>query len=332
MVNIHITGDKSYFKSKNSVNRFKNKIREIGDPQLINYSDFLKDGCEFKFKEEGEDIYAEIVHDNYQGDNNDSITNDNSLSVHIVGDKSLFKSKNCINKFKAKVKELGDPHLIVKSDFLQDGYEFKFTEENKQVYAEIRKELFLWGDNRKPEDKIAQSSEPLSAQEEGKRRVREKLKYFRDKRNGVHHREMHDIKKSVDKSLFRIYFAIVKHVPDVPIKKPNELLDNPEQYKQEIQMFSSGMVEITKNRVIDNLICSYYKEVSEKVGFEIINQQQLETMFNQLQAQQHPEPKKESEPLPESINLNSYVDSDTESESDVEDVEMPDNKPDDVIV
>ena len=64
----------------------------------------------------------------------------------------------------------------------------------------------------------------------------------------------------------------------------------------------------------------------------IINQQQLETMFNQLQAQQHPEPKKESEPLPESINLNSYVDSDTESESDVEDVEMPDNKPDDVIV
>ena len=49
MVNIHINGDKSFFKSKNSVNRFKNKIKELGDPNLINPSDFLKEGCHFLF-------------------------------------------------------------------------------------------------------------------------------------------------------------------------------------------------------------------------------------------------------------------------------------------
>ena len=52
----------------------------------------------------------------------------------------------------------------------------------------------------------------------------------------------------------------------------------------------------------------------------MIDRNQLETMFNQMQNAQNP---KQQEALPESINLNSYVDSDTESESsDVEDVEM----------
>lgn len=320
MVNIHINGDKSFFKSKNSINRFKNKIKELGDPNLINPSDFLKEGCDFSFREEKDDIFAEILTQNYVK-SEDVEVNDDSLHIHIVGDKSLFKSKNSVIKFKNKLRELRDPYLIVKTDFLQDGYEFKFKEEKNEIFAEIQKENFLWGDNRRSDINYkVEDNKPIDPKEEGRRKVKERLKYLREKRTGVHDREMHEVKKSVDKSLFKKYLTIKQNSPDIPIKKPNELLDNPEENKQEIQMFSSGMIEITKNPALDKMISEYYKEISEKVGYEVIDRNQLETMFNQMQNTQTPG---NQEALPESINLNSYVDSDTESESsDVEDVEM----------
>ena len=117
---------------------------------------------------------------------------------------------------------------------------------------------------------------------------------------------------------------ITQMVPNFPLPKPNELLDNPEKHKQEIQMFSSGLVQLTQNPKIDGLVTEYFKEISEKVGYEILSKEEIDKLMEQNMPQA---PKKE-EQLPASINLNSYVDSDTESDdSDVSDVEMEeDNK------
>ena len=142
-----------------------------------------------------------------------------------------------------------------------------------------------------------------------------KLKALRNKRNGVDIREMNDMKKSVSKSLFKKYAMLKNMDVNIPIPKPTDLLDDPEKHKQEIQMFASGLIQITKNPQVDGLICEYFKEVSETVGYDILSREEVEKMLGTQQ------PAVEKEAVPPSIDLNSYVDSDTESESSDEDSE-----------
>lgn len=240
------------------------------------------------------------------------------VNIHITGDKSLFQSKNAITRLKNKIRELGDPQLIESDQFLKENYEFKFKEQKDDIFVEIQEKHYLWGDN------TPQSNNQVTNKSSGRDKLKARLQELRNKRLGIHAREMHSIKKSVDKSIFKKYAMITQMVPNFPLPKPNELLDNPEKHKQEIQMFSSGLVQLTQNPKIDGLVTEYFKEISEKVGYEILSKEEIDKLMEQNMPQA---PKKE-EQLPASINLNSYVDSDTESDdSDVSDVEMEeDNK------
>ena len=112
------------------------------------------------------------------------------------------------------------------------------------------------------------------------------------------------------KNIFKKYATITQMVPNFPLPKPNELLDNPEKHKQEIQMFSSGLIQLTQNPKVDRLVAEYFREISEKVGYEILSKEEI----NKLMDQNMPQTPKKEEQLPPSINLNSYVDSDTESD------------------
>ena len=229
------------------------------------------------------------------------------MNVHIVGDKDLFKSKNALTKLKSDLKELKDPFLLDYRKYLKEGYEFVFNEEtDEDLYVDIRKEYFLWGDmGTKPDSNNS------------KEILRKRIKELEDKRTGKNARELKEIKKLVDKNLYKRYAVVSKIAGNFPIVKPNEILEDPEKYRQEIQMFSSGVLKLTGNQQVDMVIAKYYSEIANLVGFEVFSKEKIELLLNENQPQQKPV----ENSVPEAINLSSYVDSDSDSDSDGEDVE-----------
>ena len=73
-----------------------------------------------------------------------------------------------------------------------------------------------------------------------------RLKELQAKRTGRDIRELKDMKKTVDKD---IYQDIIKqNVPGLPIPKPTEILDEPEKHKEQIELFGSGLMQISGNQ------------------------------------------------------------------------------------
>ena len=237
------------------------------------------------------------------------------VNIHIAGDKSHFKSKNSVNRLKNKIKELGDPNLVINSDFLQEGYEFKFKEEKDDIFVEIQKQHYLWGDMNAPRQ---ENNQPKQQKTDSELRLKQKLNHLKSERTGSNLREMKFEEKNVDKKSFIRYNLIKKMSPSVPIKKPSELLGDPEKNRQEIQIFSTGLVKISGDKKLDDLIGEYFKGIAELTNIEIPSEQEIKALFDQNNNKV--ETRKEEAA---NIQLNSYVDSDTESESsDVEDVEL----------
>lgn len=59
MVNIHISQEnKALFKSKNAITKLKKFLKDTGDVGLISDVEYLKEGYQFVFKEEGDEIYV----------------------------------------------------------------------------------------------------------------------------------------------------------------------------------------------------------------------------------------------------------------------------------
>lgn len=228
------------------------------------------------------------------------------VNIHITGDKDLFLSKSAVNRFKNDLRDVEDPYLLNQKKYLKEGFEFLFNEEEDNIFVDIREEFFLWGDMGTKNSFQANSHDKL----------KKRLKDLEDARNGKSAKEFREMKKTVDKNLLKRYVVVSNIAGNFPIVKPNELLANPEKYKQEIQMFSSGVLKMTGDLQTDNVIAKYYQEIAKEVGYEVFSREQIEKLANQGK----PEPQPETS-MPEAINLSSYVDSDTESDSDVEDVE-----------
>ena len=75
MVNIHISSEaKNQFKSKNAIQRLKTFLKENLDTGLVTSSEYLKDGNNFEFKEDGDDIYVEVKEKEYVWGNNQNVT------------------------------------------------------------------------------------------------------------------------------------------------------------------------------------------------------------------------------------------------------------------
>ncbi len=59
MVNIHISQEnKSFFKSKNAIIKLKKFLKDTGDVGLVSDVEYLKEGYQFDFKEEGDNIHV----------------------------------------------------------------------------------------------------------------------------------------------------------------------------------------------------------------------------------------------------------------------------------
>ena len=244
------------------------------------------------------------------------------VNIHISSEaKNQFKSKNAIQRLKTFLKENLDTGLVTSSEYLKDGNNFEFKEDGDNIYVEVKEKEYVWGNN--------QSVTPQKPHLDARQKIRQRLKELRDLRTGKSHKEMRVMKKTVDRDILEKYVKIYRYAQDVPIPKPNEILDDPDKHKQMIEMLGSGLVGMTKNQTLNTLIADYFRTVANKVGFEVMDMEKIKQHLPPQQQKQQTI----QENLPSNIDLSKYVDSDTESEdSDVEDVdtkEEDDTKEDD---
>ena len=233
------------------------------------------------------------------------------VNIHISSEaKEKFKSKNAIQKFKNFLKENLDTGLVTSSEYLKEGCNFEFKEEGDNIHVEVKAKDYVWG-SAEQQQQSAQL-QPKQAPIDPRARIKQRLRELRDLRTGRHHREMRTMKKTVDRDVLEKYVRIYKTGLNIPIPKPNEILDDPEKYRQQIEVMGSGFVAVTKNPQIDGLISDYFKTVAKKVGIEVMTMEKLKQMAPPQQQQQAPP---QNFDLPSNIDLAKYVDSDTESES-----------------
>lgn len=231
------------------------------------------------------------------------------VNIHISSDsKKHFKSKTAIQRLKKFIRDNEDTELVTASEYLNEGITFDFKEEEDNIYVNIIKKDYIWGDgsNFKKPEKVISSKDKLKS----------RLKELQSIRTGKVYKEMNEIKKTVDKDIYKKYINLQKFKFNIPIPRPDEILNEPDKYKQQIELFGSGLIPMTKNKTVDNAISDYFKTIADKIGFEVLTANEINQRMAQQQQQQQKIVDKESK----NLDLSKYVDSDTESESTENDI------------
>ena len=246
------------------------------------------------------------------------------VNIHISQEsKGNFKSKNAITRLKKFLKETPDVELVSAVEYLKEGFQFDFKEDGEDIHVGTKIAEHIWGNMVSQPQTSLQPEKPDS----NKDRLKQRLKELHAIRTGKVMREMREVKKSVDKHLFQRYVWLKQNVPQFPIPSPTDILDDPQKYKDEVELFGSGFMKLSGNAKIDGTIAEYFKMIGDKLGFQALTLDQIQEKMNTNRPQQ-PQAPPENFDLPSNINLSNYVDSDTESESSDDKEEVKDKDED----
>ena len=192
------------------------------------------------------------------------------VNIHISFEKSEFKSKNSVDRFKKSIRELHEKGYntelidlqLSSKDFLKDEIKdktFKFDCVGEDIFVKlINVEKTIIEKSNRKETNV----------------VKNRLKKLQDIRTGKHHKELKEIKKNSDKDLFKKYEAI-KKISDAPIQKPNVLINESDKHKDEIEIFSSGFLEFCRDEKLNEMIVEYYRLISRKLNFKILSRDEF---------------------------------------------------------
>ena len=169
-----------------------------------------------------------------------------SINVHINGDRSLFKSKNAINRFKSDLKKTDvSVHLEVNKYFLENcDYKLEVNESNYNV--EVIKKI----------DKNYEKNEL-------KKKLRSKIKSYRSSNMN---RKLKTMKKEIPKGLFNSFIKLKKNMPNLPIDSPDEILKNPEKHKETFRRLAENISKDDLNS--GDPYKSYLVKLIKELGLE----------------------------------------------------------------
>lgn len=235
------------------------------------------------------------------------------VNIHISNNATTqFKSKKAITNFKTFLKKNMDTELIISSKYINNDYVFKFKEEDNNIYVDVEKKEYVWNNQSELTKNLNQNQEPIPIPEQTQNskvdsqiKIKEKLKNMKLIRTGNSHKEIKQMKKNIDKDILEKYLKIYKlGINNSVVATPTEILDNPNKYRYQIEIFGSGILGLTKNKYADNIITDYFRAIAAKVGFEVMTSEKIQ----QLMSEQQP-----NNINPNNINPNN-IDSDTEEE------------------
>lgn len=180
-------------------------------------------------------------------------------NIFIKGDKSFFKSKNAIVRFKKKLKEVinfKNIENINDSDFLEINYSFDIKKEK------IDENNFNYIVN------IINSEEKIKNNK--RLQLKNKIKLMRQQRDGTVTEKMKSMKRTIPKNIFQKYLNVVQKY-NLNIPSPDDILNDPEKFKQQISVMSSTLSKVSNDQNADSSIKSYFKSLAKYLDIEPMN-------------------------------------------------------------
>jgi len=240
------------------------------------------------------------------------------VNIHIAHeDKEKFKSKNAIVRIRKFLKDTEDVGLVSAVEYLNEGLDFDFKEEGDDIHVGIKKMEYIWGDIQTAPI-VPEFSMPVFKkvkEETAADKLKNRRKELHAIRTGKTFRDIKDMKKKVDRPIVERYTWLRQNLSQMEIPLPLDMLNNPEKYKEQIQLFSSGFIKVTGDAKVDNIIYELYKLIADNVEYVPLTMQQVQEKLGQQQAQAAPPAPPKDFDLPTNINLSNYVDSDSDSDS-----------------
>ncbi len=191
-----------------------------------------------------------------------------SVSV-FINDKSNFKSKSAILRFKEQVKEkvlTDDLDNVESTKYLNDGFHITIDYNKKESTVKA--------------DVITQEEfEKL----ERKKELKARLHNAKYKRSGKPKEKLKSLKRSIPDNIFKAYTNIIrKYNFDIP--SPDTVINNLDKHKLQVSMLMNTKHKISNDQDADNKVKKYFKLLGEFLGLEPIElPAQLPEQNNDLQ-------------------------------------------------
>jgi len=250
------------------------------------------------------------------------------MNVHIVGNKSLFKSKNAITRFKKDIKKSNGDEKLDPIKYFNENTDYTILKIGNDIKINLN---------------LVTKKIDKSNNNNNKKKLRDKLKQLKNQRNGSTSNLINKIKKNIPIDVLKAFDQINK-IFDVELPKPDEVFKNPDKYKALIQAYASKY-NLTKDPKMNKMLNNYFTSLAKMLKVEYskdqnVSDEYLLNLINQMKDEKLISDKeiKNSEDI-KKIMTENKDDTETETESEIEttddeccDDEMKENNKDECCV
>lgn len=172
-----------------------------------------------------------------------------TTSIYINGDRSVFLSKNSINRLKKDIRTMGDPTKIDSSNYVNDSHllSVKVDDDDNITVNIVSMEQY----NR----------------DEKKRKLRQMIRNSQKQRSGEMTQKMKSMKRTVPKNLFNSYRKAMAGF-NFPLPSPSDVINDPEKFKNQISLMMSQMGRVSNDVNASGAIKNYFKQLGDYLGIE----------------------------------------------------------------
>lgn len=175
----------------------------------------------------------------------------NTTNVFINGDRTLFKSKNSVNRLKKELRVMADPTKVESSLFVNDTAQLKVSVNENNITVDIV-------DKKEYEREMR------------KRMLRNRIRQGQKQRSGEMTQQMKSMKRTVPKNLFNSYKKAMAGF-NFPLPSPTEVIKNPDKYKNQISLMMSQMGKVSNDVNASGAIKNYFKQLGNYLDIEPAN-------------------------------------------------------------
>lgn len=200
------------------------------------------------------------------------------MSIHILGDKTAFLSKNAVIRLKADIKEKKeiDNKKYLKAEF---GLKIEIVGEDSHVHVIPAIDLEAI---KKKEEETRQKEEAEKKRSELHKKFKQSMNDSRKERGGEMKKKMESLKRSVPTKIFDSYARLLSKYKLANIPAPDEVINNVDKYKIQISAVMGKIGKISDDARASNDIRHYFTTLGEFLGIEPMNIDMLKQMESQM--------------------------------------------------
>ena len=203
------------------------------------------------------------------------------MSVNIIGDKSVFLSKNAITRLKKDVKENSNVEF---TKYLKEGYMFEIENMEGNFNVKISAQVITLDADAPVQPNVNIQTNELD-KEQKRNETRKQLKNFlsesRKNRTGEARKKLMSLRRSIPTKIFDTYTNLITKYKLDNIPAPDEVINNVDKYRFQISAVLSKVSKVSDDVRVSNDIHKYFTALGDFLGIEPINIKQVAEDMNQ---------------------------------------------------